>query len=1645
MSQGIVSCGMTVRATNDLQTTNCEFQTKQGFSEVIEGDVNSVEVMAALHAAHGSPVLLSGGFSCQPWSALGDKAGMRDPRSRSLIGTLRTGYFLRAFAIQLECVVEASRDEEVRAVINEYCQLTHFRQSEITLSLETIMPTKRNRWWCMLTNATLPKLQLTPLPCLSRPPVLGDVIPVCPAWPSKHMQQLELDQYETRKFAEFGGLDQNMVKHNGVVRTALHGSANQLTPCPCQCRKYPMSEERLKAKGMFGALVRIAGEYSTTMGQLPKTRHLHPWEMCVIHGGIPEYDWYPMRYSIAALGQMASPVQSCWVTGHLLAACDIAMDQPVRLPEEHLWNHFCRFAQAIATTQPQVHGTEGFQQYMQEVRGNLLAKVVMAKGPQCTEVRFDSEKNEENSQRSGRKNLPLEFPIGDNKQPAAKTQALVKENKQPGNRAQEPATKSAEEAPKLHPPMIFQAMPSDALVTVGPTPRPMNASFQCDQPEVQGKGLMRITHSEIAYLPSCSPASAVKPDRHTGGIGAFASHAHGAPTKAEPQAKVAGDKSVDMYKANEIANARAPVADGQCPEPTERAHGQLKRKMPDSANGKVDHAEDVKALKPAPRSIEHARQDENSPRDASEPMPMTTNTTASDMHPPAPVPDRNASFPQPVGDAEVVNTEEHAHLQPTQLSQLPNDAHVKGGLVSNSREGEPAIVDNQLAQEGDGLTQEMLTTVEALDSGSNQDKTDNMHVVQVIRQDDNIPTYVSIHKETTVGAITVAEAKMGSLIPPICVNTSVGTRILSAATTTPYQQVFLKEMARYGSGRTRDEITMPIELIELDAITRLALLYRQEAFVADDEMNYYLSMLTATGQAIQAPIAIIPDEYKDEELELILKDWFAKAMIVAEAPCTIITSIYAHHHWFPVGMKFHHGHVQVHTTPGGADWVHIAIRDMDKACTLHTTEIASSFPNDCGFQSIGWVMSFVFDPSHHQSHAKPIMPCTAIAWRGMFEHYIIAQGLANRVVSPTQFKFGGVNGGDVANSLQELLLEHGVPKDQVGDRASVIVDKLGRSTVARTMRGSQPWRELKQIANQCSPKLQLVLASELQEVIRKRTEQTQKFGSKQTKKKHSFQPKAPIQIQADDIGIPDGIFQDASGHAIHQKALANIGPEASGIIVVHAQQAVPYLKFTQPVSKQGLALLVLDHMNPLMHGVGEEIRFPARFEKTSEPILISAKLVQLGASLVSRIVPDQALKVDEVHTQVVRVVMFRDEIDKKWEAILDKPVKYLVSVVKMLQPNHEGTSTIMDVWDRQWLNDEMERTKPADASLFMASFRLECTDIVDALKESGSAGCYLEPRSPDGRSPAAEYRVIWLNKHDKQSAMIASQSTSQWTCIVRSGGRFGLRVSVQDAQKVHEQHKPMTPFLTSDQVMTFHVGPIPHGSNRSALTKLFQSWSWQARPCQPKGRTPDGKGVVWECQAICKPPYEVYQLEHADVLITEVPRKNQRPSMPMPSIQASAKTMAALKASDAVETASQDPWEINDPWGNYQTPIKITKKSGATEVNCHDDIDLLAAKVQRKLQSSWPQQSGSKMEVDPDTSDISRIQTMEDRLSKLEHTVQSNHVQQGKHVQELASQIAQVQHNVDQQGKAFQAHLDDKLDKQLQQIEHLLSKRSRTE
>ena len=42
--------------------------------------------------------------------------------------------------------------------------------------------------------------------------------------------------------------------------------------------------------------------------------------------------------------------------------------------------------------------------------------------------------------------------------------------------------------------------------------------------------------------------------------------------------------------------------------------------------------------------------------------------------------------------------------------------------------------------------------------------------------------------------------------------------------------------------------------------------------------------------------------------------------------------------------------------------------------------------------------------------------------------------------------------------------------------------------------------------------------------------------------------------------------------------------------MVEAEQAIPYLRFAQPFSKHALAMIVVDHQDPIVNGFGPDVK-----------------------------------------------------------------------------------------------------------------------------------------------------------------------------------------------------------------------------------------------------------------------------------------------------------------------------------------------------------------------------------------------------------------------------------------------------------------------
>ena len=341
MKDGIDKGGFHVAATNDLRQSMADFQHRQGCCDMVVGDIGDDKTISELFHLHSKPCLVAGGFSCQPWSALGDKKGMLDCRSQSLTSILRAAFLMRSHSILLECVQNAGKDKQVREILNTFCRITGLRQVQIDLSLASFWPSRRARWWTVLYSHAFPPFHLMPLPSQLIPPTVNDLLPYLPDWPEEKISQIKLDSYEYGKFQQFGGIGPNCVNSRAPMSTALHGWSCQLIPCPCGCRKFPLADARLSEKGLFGALVHCPGNMQTPEGIVQNIRHLHPWEIALLSGIVPDKLWGPqLRFSIAALGQMATPIQSLWVVAqfkkHLLEGF---LEIPAPKPEEVMWLH----------------------------------------------------------------------------------------------------------------------------------------------------------------------------------------------------------------------------------------------------------------------------------------------------------------------------------------------------------------------------------------------------------------------------------------------------------------------------------------------------------------------------------------------------------------------------------------------------------------------------------------------------------------------------------------------------------------------------------------------------------------------------------------------------------------------------------------------------------------------------------------------------------------------------------------------------------------------------------------------------------------------------------------------------------------------------------------------------------------------------------------------------------------------------------------------------------------------------------------------------------------------------------------------------------------------------------------------------------
>eukprot|EP00438_Fugacium_kawagutii_P006434 Skav208833 [mRNA] locus=scaffold1193:49015:53454:- [translate_table: standard] len=808
-------------------------------------------------------------------------------------------------------------------------------------------------------------------------------------------------------------------------------------------------------------------------------------------------------------------------------------------------------------------------------------------------------------------------------------------------------------------------------------------------------------------------------------------------------------------------------------------------------------------------------------------------------------------------------------------------------------------------------------------------------------------------------------------------------------------------------------------------VLRTQALWQQMGWTAVDEMRYYMQGIECSYPSSTTDLAVVsagPEAFTDMVCHILRSIAITgEDMNTSQKAFVVLRD----QHWVPFLIRIG-AQVEIWTS---SDYIQRVTHELevsigDHGFALCSRDVPHVFPHDCGFQAIAWIIGLLAE----EEDTQPFTVQKAGQWRAAFHKFLCDQGDDDYVLSP--LVLGG--GNSVKEALQKLVVQHGVNFVRSSACADQLIQALGPHTLQQILQSPKPWHDLKARANLHQPPLKIVMADELKAMIEQRATDGKQVGRKQNKIK-SKEPPPPLAINTDQFAVPPGVFKQEDGVELSQVSVHTLGQQSQGIVLVNVDDAAHLLQLQRPMSQEGLALVIPEHDDTRLPPQRVTVKVPIQCKATNEPAIITAALLQIGTKRVSRNVPAQCVEVPEVDTEVIRLVVYKDQCQHDWSQFTKGPVKAMLQDSPFAAAL--GSQELVDVWDRQYLTMKLTKCSPAEADLFCVNVRVHAK-VAKLLHAANSTdGHYAEPRTPDGRQHCPQYAAVWLPQKNFAEAALAQRMSTTPVQLIRSGTRFGLRVPQQHAEQVHRAHRPDLVYLQGSEIKRFRVGPFPYGSTKQSLGSVFTKWGWKARAVSPVGQAQDRSGVMWFVQSHEPPAFFVWQCSHGDVLIAEEQSGTTGPAVKS-NILAPPKTMQSIKA-DQVPVQKQggnDPWLTKDPWQPRSKEISVGQIA-ALEAN-------LEQKILQKIQTIQED------EPMPEAKQDARLSALEQQVEQLGQSMSTMQQSQAQHVQYCQSQFDShngILHKLDAKIDAHQHNMttmiDNKLDEQLNRIDRLLAQR----
>ena len=801
---------------------------------------------------------------------------------------------------------------------------------------------------------------------------------------------------------------------------------------------------------------------------------------------------------------------------------------------------------------------------------------------------------------------------------------------------------------------------------------------------------------------------------------------------------------------------------------------------------------------------------------------------------------------------------------------------------------------------------------------------------------------------------------------------------------------------------------------------REMILSNQDKTWADDEIRAFLNQLVFKGPPEQKMVMWDP---------LIVSSMIAKGQftevgsLVAAigSHATVVTAVVYEKHWCPLLWRFEPQGVLGFTC--GLDFhrslpLQILHNEICRCKQVPATMIVNrSIPfvveAGCGAMAIAFLEHLVWgQPLPSDMQAVIAKHC---AFRAMFRNQLEQ--------SASRPWIWGAGAEELKAALTNLLKEHGVAFTDCAERVQMLFTKIGAPALEQAMKADQPWKELKWLANKQTPVVQIIRPSELQSMIEARTNNPKPIGNR-LQKQHKAKGKGKgkgkgghdnsFQVDPSKVRLEKGIFVCGDGILLSQLDVGQVGAQASGVVVCSATVAAPYLRGNRQISAGGLAFVVLASQEsiPSTTLISERVRIPVLCAANAEPLLVDAFLFQLGAIPVRRYLAEDRFELTSVSSCVAKVAVYRDQIDRDWEAFVVHPLRHIFSKVPILEPCDDETCggscekwhksqaccidhPILEMWGKQWMMLNFVGATPDKAEVFTVHIRVPLCIQQQLQSYSGIDGIFVEPKALDGRRPSESYQVIWMPKATIQDLTLLKQTQGLISGLARMGHKMGIRCVVANAAVLYSIVKPGSAFLPHGRKRFFLVGPVPFGTLKQSVSEALQTIGWVARVVSPVAAAHHVQGVMWKVQAVDMPAKTVLQLAHGEVVITCMEDLTEQQPV-RANVVGADRTVQLCSAKDAV-----DQLQIHDPWAN--SARNIPKQTDGFKVGNCDPIEQIEKRVVDAVMAKLPRDSmevdstSLPAEVDHRIAELeSKVNMLHDGHQRLHHAVQEQTAAQAR-------------------------------------------------